>query len=103
LFSDTNVSQGVATYATSGGVFSNQFTANLSRNLPDKNSVNRLKFDRIMATSLWPRFLAHPVCEEIGMSGDAHMHSTQGLRNSEILKHVHVLAYRKIFILLIKT
>jgi len=26
-----------------------------------KEVVNRLRFDRIMATSLWPYFLAHPV------------------------------------------
>jgi len=24
-------------------------------------SLNRLRFDRIMVMSLWPRFLAHPV------------------------------------------
>ena len=34
----------------------------LQRNLPVKKiSVNRLRFDRIMVMSLWPRFLAHPV------------------------------------------
>jgi len=37
-------------------------TANLPRNLPVKTVLNRLRFDRIMAMSLWPRFLAHPVC-----------------------------------------
>jgi len=26
-----------------------------------KNFVNRLRFDRIMAMSVWPYFLAHPV------------------------------------------
>ena len=37
-------------------------SANLLRNLPVKKSfVNRLKFDRIMVMSLWPRFLARPV------------------------------------------
>ena len=35
--------------------------ANLPRNLPVKKIVNRLRFDRIMVTSLWPRFWAHPV------------------------------------------
>ena len=27
-----------------------------------ENVENRLRFDRIMVTSLWPLFLAHPVC-----------------------------------------
>jgi len=36
-------------------------TANLPRNLPVKKIVNRLRFDRIMVMSPWPRFLAHPV------------------------------------------
>jgi len=37
LFSEINVSQGgVATYASFGGIFNDQFTANFSRNLPVK-------------------------------------------------------------------
>jgi len=55
------LSQSVATDARSGRIFNNRFTANLPRNLPMKEVVNRLRFDRIMATSLWPYFLAHPV------------------------------------------
>ena len=55
-------SQGsVATYARTGGIFSNQLTANLPRNLSVKNFVNRLRFDRVVALSSWPRFLAHSV------------------------------------------
>ena len=50
LFSDINVSQGsVATYARSGGIVNNHFTANLPRYLPVKTFLNRLRFDRIMA------------------------------------------------------
>ena len=61
-FADINVLQGsVATYARCVGIFNTHLTANLSRNLPVKNFVNRLRFDRIMAMSLWPRFLADPV------------------------------------------
>ena len=36
-------------------------TAILLRNIPVKFFNNRLRFDRIMVMSLWPRFLAHPV------------------------------------------
>ena len=63
-FADINVSQGnVATRARFGGMFNIYLTANLLRNLPEKKKlVNRLRFDRIMVMSLWPRFLAHPVC-----------------------------------------
>jgi len=60
-FADINVSQGtVATHARCGGICNTRLTANLLRNLR-VNFFNRLRFDRIMATSLWPRFLAHPV------------------------------------------
>jgi len=44
-----------------GGIFNNQFTVDLSGSLPVKKIINRLRFDRIMAMNLWPRFLAHPV------------------------------------------
>jgi len=60
-FADINVSRdSVATYARCGEIFSMHLSANLPRNLPMKNFVNRLRFDRIMVMSLWPRF-AHPV------------------------------------------
>jgi len=50
------------TCAKNGGIFNNQFTANLPSNLPVKfNYVNRLRFDRTMAMSLWPHFLVHRV------------------------------------------
>jgi len=55
FFSGANVSQGsVATYARCGGIFNNDFTANLLRNLLVIKVENRLIFDRIMAVSLWP-------------------------------------------------
>jgi len=61
-FADINVSQGsVATYARCVGMFNVHLTANLLRNLLVKNFTNRLRFDRIMAMSLWARFLAQPV------------------------------------------
>jgi len=53
---DINVS-----YARYVGIFNMLLTANLPRNLPVKKIVNRLRFDRIMVMSQWPRFLAHPV------------------------------------------
>jgi len=60
-FTDTNVSQGsVATYARCGGIYNIHLTANLPRNLT-VIFENRLRIDRIMVMSLWPRFLAHPV------------------------------------------
>jgi len=56
-FADVNVAQGnVATYARSGGIFNMDLTANLPRNLAIKKFVNRLRFDRIMVMTLWPRF-----------------------------------------------
>ena len=64
-FADVNVSQGsVATYARCCGMFSIRLAANSPRNFPAKKCVNRSKFDRIMVTSLWPRFSAHPVYDE---------------------------------------
>jgi len=41
----------------SGGIVNNDFTANLLKKSSVKNLVNRLKFDRIMAMSLWPHLL----------------------------------------------
>ena len=56
-FADIDVSQGsVAIYARCGGIFDIHLTANLPGNLPAKNFLNRLKIDRIMVISLWPRF-----------------------------------------------
>jgi len=62
-FADINVSQGsVATHARCGGMFIMHLSENSPRNFSVKKSfVNRLRFDRIMVMSLWPRFLAHPV------------------------------------------
>jgi len=37
------------------------FSANLPGNLLVKKLVNRLRYDRIMAVSLWSHFLAHLV------------------------------------------
>ena len=60
-FADNNVSQGsVATCARCGGIFNAHLTANLPKNLPVKTVLNRLRFDRIMAMSLWPRFFGSP-------------------------------------------
>jgi len=61
-FADSNVLRGsVARYAKCGEGFNISLTANLSRNLPVKNFLYRLRTDRIMILSLWPRFMAHPV------------------------------------------
>jgi len=60
-FADINVLQGsVATYARCGGIFNIHLTANLLRNLPGKTFLNRLRFDRNMVMSLWPRFFGPP-------------------------------------------
>jgi len=60
-FADNNVSQGiVATYARYGGIFNIHLTANLLRNLLLKFFLSRLRFDRIMVMSLWPRFFGPP-------------------------------------------
>jgi len=61
-FADINVSQGsAAKYARCGWIFDIHLSADLQRNLPVKNFLNRLRIDRIMVMSLWPRLLAHPV------------------------------------------
>ena len=50
-------SQGsVATYARCGGISDTRLTTNLPRNLPVNFFLNRLRVDRIIAKSLWPRF-----------------------------------------------
>jgi len=46
----------VATYVRCGGIFNIRLTANLERSRPAKKIANRLRFDRIMVMSLWPRF-----------------------------------------------
>jgi len=51
----------VATYAKSGGIFNNLFSADLPENLPVKKMVNRLGFDRVTDISLWPHFFG-PFC-----------------------------------------
>jgi len=60
-FADINVSQGsVATYARCGGIFIIHLTTNLPKNFPVK-IFNRFSPDTIVAMSLWPTFLVHPV------------------------------------------
>ena len=60
-FAYINISQGsVATYARRVGIFSVHLTANLTRNLPMEQFLNRLRFGRNMVMSLWPAVLAHP-------------------------------------------
>jgi len=62
-FADRNALQGsVATYARYDGIFHIHLTANLLRNFLVK-FFNRLRFDRIMAMSLWPRFFGLPCTE----------------------------------------
>ena len=62
LFIEINISQSsVATYAKNGRIFNNQLAANLPRNLPVKTLRKSVKFDRIMAMSLWPHFFG-PLC-----------------------------------------
>jgi len=46
-------------HAKCGGIFNIHLTANLPRNLP-VIFLNRLRFDRIMVMSLWPRFFRPP-------------------------------------------
>ena len=57
----------MVTYARSGGIFNNHFIANLPRNFLVKNFVKRLRFDRIMAPSLWPDFFG-ALCTSIAQS-----------------------------------
>jgi len=60
-FADINVSQGsVATYARCG-VICNMHVTKFTKESSSEFFLNRLRFDRIMVMSLWPRFLAHPV------------------------------------------
>jgi len=61
-FVDSNVSQGrVATYARCGEIFNIHLPTNLQRNLPLKKLfLNRYRFDRIVAMSLWTHFFGPP-------------------------------------------
>ena len=55
-FADINVSQH---NARCGGIFNILLAANLRRNLSVKK-LSRLRFDRIIVMSLWPRFFGPP-------------------------------------------
>ena len=58
---DTNVSQGcVAMHARCSGIFNIHLTQNLPTNFQWQKFFNRLRFDRIMVMSLWPRFFGSP-------------------------------------------
>ena len=60
-FADINVSRGsVATYARCGGIFSIRLTIQFPRNLSVKKMLNRFRFDRFDAMSLWPHFFGPP-------------------------------------------
>ena len=59
-FADIKVSQGsVATCGRRDGTYNIYLTADLPSNLP-VIFLNRLRFDRIMVMSLWPRFFGPP-------------------------------------------
>jgi len=60
-FADIKVSQGsVSTYARCDGIFNIHLTVNLPRTFQWCFFKNRLRFDRIMVMSLWPRFFGPP-------------------------------------------
>jgi len=59
---DDKLQGSVAAHLRCGGVVNIQITKGLLLSLSVNFSLNRLIFDRIMVLSLWPRFLAHPVC-----------------------------------------
>ena len=71
-FAHVNVSKGsVATHARCGGIFYIHLTAKIYQGIFQSSEIvflNRLRFDRIMATSLWPRFflaqLVDPTTEQ---------------------------------------
>jgi len=60
LFSGVNHGS-VAGYARSGGISNNQIAAKFTK---VKKSENPLRFDGIIAVSLWRHFLAHAVERE---------------------------------------
>jgi len=61
-FADINVLLGsVATCARCGGIFKNPFNCKFTKESSSEKNFNRLRIDRIMVVSLWPRFLAHSV------------------------------------------
>jgi len=57
-FADLFLQGSVATQLSCGGVFSNHFIANFSRNVPVKKFWES---DNHMDKSLWLTFLGHPV------------------------------------------
>ena len=62
MFTNINVLQGsAATYVKCGKIFNKYFAATLLINFPVKKFEKRLGFDTTMATTLWSRFLTHPV------------------------------------------
>ena len=71
-FADVNVSKGiVATHARCGGIFYIHLTAKIYQGIFQSSEIvflNRLRFDRIMAMSLWSRFflaqLVDPTTEQ---------------------------------------
>jgi len=51
----------VKAYARGGVVFSKSLYCRFTRESSSEKNENQLSFDRIVAVSLWPHFLAHPV------------------------------------------
>ena len=72
----------MVTYPRSGGIFNNHFIANLPRNFPVKNFVKRLRFDRIMAPSLWPHCFG-ALCTSIAQSLTVLAHSVHPSHSHE--------------------
>jgi len=60
-FAGIDVSQGsVVTYATCDGIFLYLFNYKFTKVSPNEFFLNRLRFERIMVMSLWPRFFGPP-------------------------------------------
>jgi len=83
-FADSNVLQGsVATYARCSGIFSIFLTANLPTNIPVKNFLNQLRFDRSMVPLFWPTLyidILNLYLKNATVSSDTHFHTTSGCR-----------------------
>ena len=62
-FADINVSQGSVVYniCKVQWDFKYPFNCKFQKESSNGRKLNRLRFDRIVIMSLWPRFLAHPV------------------------------------------